>query len=280
MATINQTPPGQASVSLSALRFHTLLPRGPVRRQRFHRADGSSVAISPCGAGRAGAVPLLPADGQIYPLSDRAVNPLRLIPQVNGSTWHGDSVLSTSRTLDVPSHQAGDLLVAVLLWRESAGAISSPPGWSFHGRFLRDVGRNGIESQWLYVYTRTASESEPVSYAWFSVAAASNAGLMVSVDRGSIVAITESYGNSDFAAARAVDGCLNLCVFTWIYSFTTSIQVQRVTGLGVVPILRSPAGNARLSAGYTRQAGQVTAFHSGITTATPPNHGAINIQIA
>lgn len=250
MGVINQSPPGQSSVDLSAIRFWCGI-----------QPDAATVLqIHP---------PVVPSANVLSPT----------VPQLIDWRWYGVPEITSARILTLPDHRLRDLFVAVLMWTEDSGAIIPPPGWTFHGRYLSEL--SGVfGTQWLYVYSKTASLSDPASYTWFSAEPASNSGLIVSVDRGAIDAVTEAYGNGPVAAIQALDARLNLCVFSWLLASSTNAMTLSVTGLGVLPILRSPAGNARLSAGYTRQAGQVTAFHSGITTATPPNHGAINIQIA
>lgn len=201
------------------------------------------------------------------------------LPQVIGSSWHGQSQVTTSRTLDVPTHASGDLLVATLMWRDNSGPITAPVGWKLHSVYTEQIGINGFRSQRMYVYTKTATGSEPASYVWNSAVSDTNAGVMVAIRGGIIDVVTEAYGNAATASINTVADRLNLCVFSWIFAFADANQTQSVTGPSVTAILTSPAGNARLSAGYTTEAGTVTSTQAGSPVDFSPNHGGINIQI-
>lgn len=68
MATINQSPAGQSSVSLSAITFNALAATGTPSRSRRNTVGSLSVAASIGAAGGGGGGgPVVPTTGQIWP---------------------------------------------------------------------------------------------------------------------------------------------------------------------------------------------------------------------
>jgi hypothetical protein len=202
------------------------------------------------------------------------------LPEVIGSTWQGQSSTSSTRVSDVPTHLEGDLLIAVVMWRDAAGVITAPAGWELHGAYTESIVSTSGGNQRLYVYTKTATNSEPADYTWNSATSSVGASFMVSVRGGVIDTVTENYGNATTATIEAVDDRLNLCAFTWVFNVSSpsTNQTQSVTGTGVTAILESPS-SARLTGGYTTVKGTVTSTQAATTTTGDPNHGGINIQI-
>jgi hypothetical protein len=197
-----------------------------------------------------------------------------------GSFINSDSTADTSHELTVPTHADGDLLIAVLMWRDNKGTLTVPAGWSLQGTYTSSVvvGSSGA-IQNLLVYTKTASSSEPASYTWSATTSTRNCGLMASVRNGVIDAVTENYGNGTTATITAVSSRLNLTVFTWIYAASSGTEAYSQSGAGLVQITDSPKELARISGGYTTTAGTITSTHASTTTTDNPNHGGINIQL-
>jgi hypothetical protein len=201
------------------------------------------------------------------------------VPQLIGSYIDSDSTTDTTHVLNVPTHAEGDLLIAVLMWREDMGTLTAPSGWNLYDIEMdRLFTASLVDRQHLYVYTKQASSSEPASYTWSATTSTRNAGLMVSVRGGVIDTVSESYGNATTATIDTLPDRLNLTVFTWIYASTTSESYSQ-SGAGVVQITDSPKAQARLSGGYTTTKGTVTSTHFTTTTTGSPNHGGINIQL-
>jgi len=69
MATINQDPAGQASVTLSGISFDDITATAsPVRIPARFTVEGASVAISFGGSAPEPPGPTIPTTGQIWPL--------------------------------------------------------------------------------------------------------------------------------------------------------------------------------------------------------------------
>lgn len=201
-------------------------------------------------------------------------------PEVIGSFIDSSSTADTSHTLNAPTHQDGDLLIAVLMWRSDKGTLTAPSGWSLQGTYTSSIVFSSNQQN-LLVYTKTAGASEPASYTWNATGSTRNCGLIVSVRNGAIDTVTENYGNSTTATIDTVANRLNLTVFTWIYavvgapeSYSQTISVGSMT-----EITDSPVIDARLSGGYTKTAATVTSTHTAASTGDSPNHGGINVQI-
>ena len=200
-------------------------------------------------------------------------------PEVIGSFINSASAADTSHTLDAPTHQEGDLLIAVLMWRSNKATLTVPSGWSLHGTYMSSIVFSGNQQN-LLVYTKTAGASEPASYTWSAATSTRNCGLIVSVRNGAIDTVTENYGNGTTATISTVAGKLNLTVFTWIYaSNAAEAYFQTISAGSITEISDSSKARARISGGYTESAATVTSTHSTSETADDPNHGGINIQI-
>jgi hypothetical protein len=199
-------------------------------------------------------------------------------PALIGSFINSGSTADTSHELTVPTHADGDLLIAVLMWRNNKGTLTVPAGWSLQGTYTSSIVFSG-NIQNLLVYTKTASTSEPASYTWSATASTRNCGLMASVRNGVIDSVTESYGNGTTATISAVSSRLNLTVFTWIYAAASGTETYSQSGTGLTQISDSPKEQARISGGYTTTAGTITSTHSATNESDAPNHGGINIQL-
>lgn len=76
------------------------------------------------------------------------------------STYIGTA---NSHVVNVPTHEPGDLLVAVMVTTgQSTHTITGPTGWRTRPQMLLDAGSNVR----LEVFFRLASDSEPASYTW------------------------------------------------------------------------------------------------------------------
>ena len=193
------------------------------------------------------------------------------IPSVRGTFIESDSTASTSEALTVPTHVSGDLLVAVLMHRDT---LTPPSGFTLHGTYLASM----PFGQRLSVCTKVAGDSEPASYTWTQASAARICGWMASVGQNAtITSVTESYGNAETATITTNAGRLNLTAATWLYSTTDEDYSQ--SGTGVVEITDSPKSGARISGGYTTSATTVTSTHESVTGTDSPNHAMINIAL-
>lgn len=205
------------------------------------------------------------------------------LPEIIGTFIDSASVNSNSRTLNVPTHSEGDLLIAVIMWRDNLDKIRMPDGWKLYGYYLNEMsGADTFSSQRLYVYTKIANSSEPSSYTWTTPASGrAHAGFMVSVRNGAINNVRESYGNGSTSTITTINGRLNLTAFTWIYSFSTpATYSQSLAGGGTITqISDSPKAQSRIGGAYSSAGGTVTSTIQATTTTFNPNHCGICIEI-
>jgi hypothetical protein len=219
----------------------------------------------------------LTADSATYLVDGK---PLIAKPQLIGSQINSDATADTSTVVTVPSNAQGDLLIAVLMWRNDRGTLTAPSGWTLQGTYASSIVFSGTQQN-LLVYTKTASASEPATYTWTATTSTRNAWLSASVRFGQIAAVSENYGNGTTATIATIADRLNLSVFTWLYAQTSGTEAysQSAADLSLTQITDSPKANARISGGYTRNATTVTSTHAATDTLNNPNHGGINIQI-
>jgi len=201
-------------------------------------------------------------------------------PQLIGSQINSDATADTSAVVTVPSNAQGDLLIAVLMWRNDRGTLTVPSGWTLQGTYTSSIMISGVQQN-LLVYTKTASASEPATYTWTAATSTRNAWLSASVRFGQIDTVSENYGNGTTATISTVADRLNLTVFTWVYAQSSGSETysQSAADSSLTQITDSPKANARISGGYTRNATTVTSTHAATDTLNNPNHGGINIQI-
>lgn len=203
---------------------------------------------------------------------------LPVLPTVTGTVIDSDATAATTQVLTAPTHNEGDLLVAVIMNRASGGTLTPPSGWTLYGSYLSSISFSGT-SQDLQVFTKTATGSEPASYTWTQVSSSRICGLIAAVEGGATIeGVTESYGNGTAAQIQTVANRLNLTAATWIYAATGN-ETYSQKGLGVTEITDSPNTTARISGGYTTADTTVVSQHSATDTADDPNHGIINIAI-
>ena len=202
------------------------------------------------------------------------------LPQLVGSEIDSNSASDTSATVTVPSHQQGDLLIAVLMWRDDRGVLTVPTGWTLQGTYTDQITFSGL-AQELLVYTKTATASEPASYTWSAANSTRNAWLSVAVRDAAIEGVTENYGNSTTATIDTVANRLNLTVFTWVYAASSGTESYSQTSASSISaeITDSPNSLARLSGGFTYSATTITSTHASNNVDNNPNHGGINIRI-
>jgi len=220
-------------------------------------------------AGNAGALSL---QGQAS-----APKPAQLIDARINSASDAD----TTAVVTTPTHSAGDLLVAVFMWRSDKGTLTVPSGWTLRGTFTSSILLSGGVQQNLLVYTKAASSSEPSSYTWTASVSTRNAWLSASLRNASLSSVSEAYGNGTTATINTVANRLNLTVFTWLYApsgTTVETYSQSAADSSLAQITDSPKLQARLSGGYTTSATTVTSTHGADTIADDPNHGGINLQ--
>lgn len=201
--------------------------------------------------------------------------------QIINALINSDATADTSAVVSTPTHKSGDLLIAVLMWRNNYGTLTVPSGWTLQGTYLDAIVAAG-NKQNLLVYTKTAGASEPASYTWSATTSTRNAWLIASVRYGAINAVSSNMGNGTTATIQTTANRLNLTVFTWIYAQSTGTESysQSAADSSLTQITDSPVVQARLSGGWTRNATTVTSTHAATDTLDNPNHGGINIQIS
>jgi hypothetical protein len=168
--------------------------------------------------------------------------------------------------------------------RLGSASITAPSGWSLHaGNMLSSILVNGgPTAQYLHVYTKTATGSEPTSYTWTGISSVETCGLIFVARDAQIDSISSNYGNSDTATINTVDSLLNVTIFTWVYtqsSPSTESYSQSISPGNISQISDSPMSNARISGAFTYSSGTVTSTHSTIDASNSPNHGGICIQL-
>jgi len=248
--------------------------------------DDSIKEISGGGGGGGSGIEEAPEDGTPYVRQDAdwvsaptGGGGVATLPTVPGTFIDSDSTAATSQVLTAPSHDTGDLLVAVIMSRSTNGGLTPPPGFALYGTYLSDVTFSG-GSQTLSVFYKTATASEPASYTWTQVNSVRICGLIAAVSAGSSISgVTESYGNGTVATIAANAGVLNLTAATWVYASPDEAEVYSQSGTGVTEITDSPVDEARISGGYTTASTTVTSYHLLDTLERDPNHGIINIAI-
>jgi len=202
------------------------------------------------------------------------------LPSVGGWSIDSGSAAATSFDLDAPDHSAGELIVACIVSRDGGGSLTPPSGFTLYGEYLNSIQFSG-DSQTISVFTKVATDSEPVTYTWTQASSSRICGLAAAITAGaSIDSVVESYGNADTATANVSDTFLNLTVATWIYSASSGTEGYSQSGPGVVEITDSPREQARISGGYTKSPGIVTSTHEAAEAAGDPNHGMIVIRLA
>ena len=200
------------------------------------------------------------------------------LPTVSGWTIDSDGNPATSQVLNAPTHSAGDLLVACIMSRDSGGTLTPPSGFTLHGAYLSSISFSGTV-QTISVFTKTATGSEPSTYTWTQAASSRICGFIVALGGNAVIStVTQNYGNGTTATITTVENRLNLTAATWIYAATGS-ETYSQSGAGITEITDSPNDNARISGGYTTQAGTVTSTHTAADAINSPNHGMINIQL-
>jgi len=198
---------------------------------------------------------------------------------------NSDSTPKSSLILNTPSSvQLNDLLVAVIMSRLASGSITPPSGWSLHtGNMLSSIlVDGGPTAQYLHVYTKTATGSEPSPYTWTGSSSVETCGLVFAARKAQIDAITSNYGNSGTATITTADSALSVTVFTWVYtqsSPSTESYSQSISTGNISQISDSPMASARISGAFTYSTGTVTSTHSTVDASYSPNHGGICIQL-
>jgi len=202
-----------------------------------------------------------------------------VLPTVTGTFIDSSATADTSQVLAAPAHSTSDLLVACIMSRASGGALTPPSGFTLYGEYLSSLTFSG-DGQTISVFTKTATASEPASYTWTQASSGRICGFIAAVKKGSIItSVAENYGNGTIASIATAAGQMNITAATWIYSTTSGGETYSQSGAGVVEITDSPRNNARISGGYTTEAGIVTSTHGANTEDDNPNHGMINISL-
>lgn len=217
--------------------------------------------------------------GKVAWVNAQRIRGRRTFPEVV-DTWYNflTDPTSNSFVMTVPTHQEGDLLVAVLLKRDGGGTITTPAGWIFVGEYL-DLNLY----QQLRVYTRPATASEPATYT-FNASGTDRMGGMMSAIRntagidGTIQTYTGN-GGSDLTVpfTRSTDWpTLHLVVGSWV--FTVASNPNDVVGDQIIKYVDSPQQHARINAAFTNGYGDVVIESGTATGGTNPTKGAIKIK--
>ena len=192
---------------------------------------------------------------------------------------NSDATAATSWTGTVPTVAEGDLMVAVLMHRQSGGALTLPTGWTQQGPDYLSGITFGGDVQLLTVCTKVAAASEPATVTWTLASSARFCGFLVSLVGNDFTMGTalESYGNADTASIVNGGADFYITAATWVYSANTDPEPYSQTGTGVTEISDSPQTQARISGGYSSSNGTVTSFHGSVDVVNSPNHGIISI---
>ena len=194
---------------------------------------------------------------------------------------NSDSTAATTWTGDVPSVAAGDLMVAVIMDRESGGTVTPPTGWTQQGpKYLNSIVVGG-SIQNLSVYTKVAAASEPSTVTWTQATSSRICGFIASLVGNSFTmgTVAENYGNGEYASISNTGADFYITAATWVYTSggTTTPESYSQTGSGVTEISDSPQTQPRISGGYTSTSGVVESTHASNTATNSPNHGMISI---
>ena len=209
------------------------------------------------------------------------VNPLQVFGWQISSASPSDTSQTLSSLSQYAGAEAGDLLIAVLMWRSDQGTLTAPSGWSLHGTYLSDIRiSGGTVQQNLLVFTKITEQNEPENYTWSSTQSTRNCGFLVRLKNASLKSVTESYSSGSTATINTLANGLNITAFTWVYadaSEATYFSQTLQTSGSFTEISDSPSFNARLSGGFTRDARTVISSISSTSSSYPPNHGGICI---
>lgn len=200
------------------------------------------------------------------------------VPLFSGGYLNANSTSDTSHVLNVPTHKVGDLLIAILMWQGNGTPVTAPSGWTTYGNYLTGTVSSGVPHK-LYVYTRTASASEPASYTWTGASSIRNCGSMVAVAYGGIESVT-SYLKSATGTTAISVSCdkryLSIIAHTWAAA-SSSAETATMAGAGVQTLSFSSTTERRMLVGYTNESGTVSCSHS--TSDTTNGAGAIVINV-
>jgi hypothetical protein len=192
---------------------------------------------------------------------------------------NSDSAAATSWTGTIPTVTEGDLMVAVLMHRQSGGTLTPPTGWTQQGPDYLTGIIFSADSQRLAVYTKVAAASEPATVTWTQASSARMCGFLVSLVGNNLTmgTVAESYGNAQNASIANAGADFYITAATWLYSASPDTEEYSQTGAGVTEISDSDSPSARISGGYSSSDGMVESFHSADENDNSPNHGMISI---
>ena len=200
------------------------------------------------------------------------------IPAVRDSYISSPANSVTAWTGTVPSYVEGDLLIAVIMTRSSAGALTIPAGWTQQGTdYLGNIQFSG-DVQTLKVFTKVATASEPTTLTWTQASSGRICGFLVSMigNNFTMGVASEDYGNAATASITNSGADFYINAATWIYASSSPLPYSQ-SGPGITEINDSTVAQARISGGYTYEDGLVTSNHAAATATNSPNHGMISI---
>ena len=170
----------------------------------------------------------------------------RSLPEIIGTYTHFVGTDDTSEVLTVPTHQSGDLLIAVVMARSASPSYVTPPsGWTL----WQHLHETAYLDQSFYIFTRTATGSEPANYTFTISSGGRNCGAMISVRNATTLTYISStavnWNTSDYVASIPTYGELYLSMATWVYTVTT--VVADIEGDMLYKIYETSAGDVRMS---------------------------------
>lgn len=189
------------------------------------------------------------------------------LPEIIGTYTHFDGATDTTETLNVPTHQNGDLLLAVLMARSSSAShVNTPSGWTKFGHIHEPT---TYLDQSFHVYTRIAA-SEPASYTWTYGASGRNCGGMMAIRGATTVSLVSSAAvnqqSSEYSVTPSTYGSFYVSMATWVY--TQATVICDVTGQMIYKMYETNAGNIRMSMGAS----------IGADTHSHPENGGGNVS--
>jgi hypothetical protein len=167
---------------------------------------------------------------------------------------------AASIAANMPEVVAGDLILAVISWRQNGSITPVEAGWTEHFDFF-----GGIVGPTLAVYTRVATGGEPSTYSWNFSGAVSRAiaGIATITHHDGVDAVSlESSGNtaSPVAPTATSNGGNRLAFFVWTTTHNTTFTYPIV---GEIP--RWDDKNEFVEAGNNQQHVATQEVGSGAT---------------
>jgi len=177
--------------------------------------------------------------------------------------YKGASATTTDITVDVPSHEEGDIFVMVYVsW---VRLITGYTGWT------QQVHTELLSNDWFDVYTRVATASEPASYTFTCTGSAYSHSAMIACFRGFSSIGTVAFNNKTPQETPSVTGTDGGLYVGMAGNIADSVSMASgITGLTLVGVQEEAGANkSRVCIAFK----QLTA--AGATGAFTPTWGAM-----